>query len=71
MSIKHKSNCESCNDSLEEIGQPVHIDGGRSGDTDHTFYQCRECGALWVRVKDSGGLGGNGTFYHSLTDRFF
>ena len=76
MTINHKRKCRACtenvrSESLEEIGTPVHIDGGRSGDTDHTFLQCKECGSVWSRIRDSGGLGGHGTFYHSLTERFY
>lgn len=71
MTINHKHNCKSCNETLKEIGDPVHITGGKEGDTDHSFFQCSKCGSIWVKVKDSGGLGGNGTFFHSLTKSFY
>ncbi len=54
-----------------KIGDGVHIDGGRAGDSDCTFYQCSECGSVWLKVQDSGGLGGKETYYHSLIRTFF
>ena len=76
MSINHTSKCDDCNsknhtDAWQEIGETVHFDGGKAGTTDYAFFQCTKCGSAWVKVRDSGGLGGHGTFYHSLTERFF
>jgi hypothetical protein len=58
-------------DNLAEIGSQVHIDGGMVGHTYHTFYQCKDCGSVWVEIQDQGGVGGNGTYYHLLTERFY
>ncbi len=76
MAIKHSESCDSCksntpSDSWIEIGLQVHIEGGIEGDTNHTLYQCGDCGATWIKIVDQGGIGGHGTFYHSLTERFF
>ena len=76
MSINHTSKCADCTskkptDAWREIGGTVHIDGGKAGDTDHTFFQCSRYGSVWVRVRDSGDFDGHGTFYHSLTERLF
>ncbi len=72
MTINHNGKCADCtagnpSTSCVEIGQDVHINGGRAGDTDHSFLQCQSCGSVLVRIRDSGGLGGNGTFYQVLT----
>lgn len=76
MTIQHTGKCQSCEnktpaESWQEVGSQVHLQGGKVGDTHHTFYQCNDCGSAWVKVQDQGGLGGNGTFYHSLTERFY
>jgi len=76
MTINRTGTCDTCNgdrpaDSWEEIGTQVHINGGKVGDTHHTFYQCKNCGSAWIRIEDQGGIGGNGTYYHSLTERFY
>ena len=76
MTINFKGKCATCeskkpSDSWREIGSQVSIHGGKEGDTHHTFYQCSECGSAWIKIQDQGGLGGNGTFYHSLTERFY
>jgi hypothetical protein len=52
-----------------EIGDVVHIDEGKVGHADRTFYQCAACGSVWMRTRESGALGKN-TFYQSLTERF-
>ncbi len=76
MAINSTGKCDSCannepSDICQEIGQSVHINGGREGDTDHAFLQCTACGSVWLRIRDSGGLGGHGTFYHLLTGNFY
>jgi len=72
MAINHSGKCAECttgnpSDSCVGIGQDVHINGGPAGDTDHSFMQCQKCGSVFVRIRDRGGLGGNGTFYQVLT----
>jgi hypothetical protein len=74
--ITHQHTCEGCkakkpSSSWKPIGETVHINGGRAGDTDHSFFQCKDCGTMWIEVKDLGGFGGKGTFYHPLTDKFY
>ncbi len=66
--MNDKIECESCEgskpaDSWEQIGEPELHEGGRSGDTTYTHYRCTLCGSRWRKTKDSGGLGGNGTYY--------
>ena len=76
MTINFTDKCESCSagipsNNCQEIGQSVHIDGGRAGDTDYRFLQCNSCGTIFLNVRDSGGLGGHGNFNHVLTNTFF
>ena len=76
MPINHTKKCNSCeaknlSDSSSEIGEQVHIAGGKEGDTNHTFYQCKDCGSVWMKIEDIGGLGGHGTFFHLLTKGFY
>jgi hypothetical protein len=74
--IMCKRKCENCksktktNDWLT-IGETVHTDGGKAGDTEYDFLQCSCCGTVWIVVQDLGGLGGNGIFYYSITDSFY
>jgi len=76
MPITHREKCGPCangqpSDASVQIGEEVHIDGGDAGDTDHKFLQCQNCGSVFVRIRDIGGRGGNGTFYQLLTKGLF
>ena len=76
MAIKFAGQCKACANgkptkSWQEIGEKVHIEGGKNGDTEHTFFQCGQCGSLWLQVDDIGGIGGYGTYFHRLTKGFF
>lgn len=55
------------------VGEPVvcRVSVGRGYDqTEHSFYQCSECGSLWVKYEDSEA-GGHGTFRKRLTEGLF
>ena len=76
MTIVYTEKCADCaagkrSEACIEIGQDVHINGGRGGDTNYKFLQCQACGSVLVRIRDSGGLGGNGTFYNVITRELF
>lgn len=72
------SACKACSNDREpkgltEIGRPVTclVTVGRGHDqTEHTFFQCDECGSVWVRLVDSGA-GGHGRFMRRLTADLF
>ncbi len=34
------------------------------------YYQCRVCGSSWIKIRDYG-LGGNDSFFHTQTGKFF
>jgi len=59
--------------SLKSIGQSVMISTtiGRGHDqTLYKFFQCPDCGSVWMAYADSGA-GGHGTFHRCLTgDQF-
>lgn len=77
MTIEHRTKCDKCKNNefpkqiVEQIGNPVNVSAGKVGDSYYTFFQCLECGSIWLNVKDCGGLGGKGSFYHLISDRFF
>lgn len=59
--------------SLTEIGKPIttrHAVGRGHDQTEHTFFQCDECGLVWVQLVDSGA-GGHGRFWQRLTEGLF
>ena len=49
---------------VEDESKQDHIQGGRAGDTTYTYYNCPDCDALWTKIRDSGGLGGHGSYWH-------
>lgn len=58
---------------MQPIGEPVRVDTRFGRGTDSTafkFFQCRECGSIWMEYEDSGA-GGHGTFTKRLTEGFF
>jgi hypothetical protein len=57
--------------SWKRIGETVNTNGGKAGDTDHSFLQCKTCGTVWIEIEVFGWFGGKGTFYYPLTDKFF
>jgi len=75
MGIKFNGKCHDCSNKAfsknrNEIGSQVNI-VSNIGDTNHTFYQCCVCGSLWIKIQDQGGISGKGTFYYSLTEKFY
>ena len=67
--MSNQTECESCNgpkpaDSWKQVGEPELQHGGKGGDTTYSHYICNICGSRWVKIRDSGGLGGNETYYH-------
>ncbi len=60
--------CKSCDgkkpaDSWEQIGEPEFNAGGKGGSTTYTHYRCNLCESRWLKIRDSGGTGGHGTYY--------
>ena len=80
--MESKGVCESClssekagklHDNTRSIGNEVLIISkvGRGKDrTEHVFFQCINCGSVWVKLVDSGA-GGHGLFYQRLTKSLF
>jgi DNA-directed RNA polymerase subunit M/transcription elongation factor TFIIS len=74
--------CSSCRnaevakvipETANAIGDEVVISTtvGRGYDqTVHTFYQCADCGSVWVTYVESGA-GGHGRFHERLTKSLF
>jgi hypothetical protein len=59
--------------SWQPIGEPVvtHTTIGRGYDqTEHKFFQCSECGSVWVEYEDNGA-GGHDTLIKLLTEGLF
>lgn len=60
-------------DQIKSIGDDVLIitKVGRGKDrTEHIFFQCINCGSVWVKLVDSGA-GGHGLFFQRLTKDLF
>lgn len=77
--ITHTGKCEGCkaaeekapSETWQPIGEEVYIRDDFAGDTSHVLLQCTVCGSGWIRIRDMGGRGGKGTFYHPMTNRFY
>lgn len=60
------SECNECGAQLiEDQSMRHHIPGGKEGSTTYTYYECGGCGQLWTNIRDHGGLGGHGSFWHN------
>ncbi len=75
MTIDYKGECASCDGdkpalSWAQVGEDVLIRGGSVGDTRYTHFQCGDCGEMWVKVTDIGGIRGPGTYYHKMDSHF-
>ena len=70
--------CNSCKNAQipsnsKGIGEDVYHEMaiGKGYDrTDFKFFQCLDCGSIWVQYKDSGA-GGHGNFSKNLTNKLF
>lgn len=82
MTIHSEGTCGSCKvtgaggppqTNLEQIGSRVLTESRRGSGkerTDHSFFQCKKCGSVWVELEDSG-MGGHGRFWRRLTESLF
>lgn len=80
--MKSSGSCDYCKKAATEKGIPetakpigdavvIRTSIGRGHDqTDHNFFQCSECGSVWVTLIDSGA-GGHGRFHRCLTSELF
>jgi len=72
--MKSNGACEECkkpnnhHQKLQEIGELVCVGGISS--TEHSFYQCDECGSIFIEIVDRG-LGGHGRSLIRLTEKIF
>lgn len=73
-----KGACKECGQDqfpskAASIGENVNIMisvGRGHSNTNHSFYQCENCGSVWMVITDSGA-GGHGRFPHRLTKKTF
>ena len=57
--------CNECGGELiEDESKHEVIRGGRGGDTYYHYYTCSGCETEWTLIRDRGGLGGHGSFWH-------
>jgi hypothetical protein len=74
--IIHTGRCKTCGKNAPpakavDVASPVHISGGKEGDTEFSFCQCPDCGTLWMKTRDIGGTGGSGSFHKRVTEGSF
>ena len=55
--------------TAEAVGQHVSTDQGVST-TEYDFLQCRACGSIWMKYRDTG-VGRGGPWYVLLTESWF
>lgn len=57
--------CKKCGGKeVENEDMAHHIPGGKEGSTTYTYYTCEGCGRKTTNIRDHGGLGGHGSFWH-------
>ena len=83
MVIHSKGTCQACKaadgnmprqETVEQIGNQVFTESivGRGTDrTDYSFFQCKQCGSIWLNYEESGAGGHGGPWWKRLTKEFF
>lgn len=76
MTIEHDGKCEDCNNRvlnrrapLVSVGESVRsLCDNMAGETEYQFAQCPNCGLMWTKYRDYGGVVDSDTFYRLLID---
>lgn len=76
LTVRYEGRCADCeavnvSEHLQAIGEDIHVSGSRECTRTSSHYSVGDVGSFWLRVRDSGGLGGNETYHHYLTTAFY